>query len=886
MRRRFFAWAGIGLVLAAGWAQADEPQPPRLRLIQIKVDGLSPALVDALIDPDNPEKLRQLPDPEGFLRAIRLWRTYAGRQDLVPNLRRYFFEQGVRAENMFSATVTLSTAAWSVIDTGQPTVVKKHMTFSRQNGYLRSHLDAFRDAVEFSFRDSRKTNAQWSLDQAGVSLLSDAFNPLRVYVTPQIFYRQRPFEYLKGFAHSWASGGHPFSRPLEVISHHFGRRVKGMDYPDFGEDFVARHLSDMILARDFTGREQYDYLSTFFSIIDHQHHVDPNPENLVFRMLRFDRRLGRILEAVERSQRREETLVLLISDHGSEYEPGKVNLSFPLTRAFRDPLFGGHTVSTVMAENAARALTTLVPGVDFPRVYESPFSPYGKGRRGGEDDYVTAFIDNFGNARAEIHLRNNDLNRLHLLLLARFRPLDEPSRDRLRARLRETLDAIRVWLAPERAAYRDYHEGVRDWLPQIQKRTDPYWRDAAARLRGEAERDARQLRVLDRLWELVQAEDPLGWLERKRPSIPALIPRKYFGPCNSVYQLSHYTIGVDAAWNWVETTVNHQGQPVPMNYFEILTTYRAPNPADSGEPSPFDLVLTALPVEAVERVGREQGWWGAPVPVQQALWVLSSAQGNDGKGGQALLLESLDGSLRYLPLRWLRAQPDGSVELERADNRDPLGLLHDPAFRPPTAELRAAWLEQFHRPDDWLAATGKTRYSNAPLVFADIMRANAQRVVDNPEFQQSLTGFSSPEMKQRYLRGLRWKYAAEQPELRVWSAWLWNFSSKTYTSGGSHGGLSPQVSRVAFYLWGGARTGIPAGLVLTPPCTTLDVAPTLAAVLGMLDRNGQVIRQPGAVRDRSFLAFPGRVLPLGPAVGAGVALSGGRKAPAVFDPHF
>ncbi|MFQ5927326.1 MAG: hypothetical protein ACE5MH_07825, partial [Terriglobia bacterium] len=300
MRRCVVALVLVGLV-AAGLARAAESEASRPRLILLEVDGLSPALVEALIDPDNPETLKQLPDPEGFRRAIQLWRSYTGRQDLVPNLRHYFFEQGVRAERMYSATVTLSSVAWSVIETGQPSVIKKHMSFSRQNGYLRSHLDGFRDMLELLVRDARKTNAVWTLDQAGVSLLPDAFNPLRVYTAPQTFHRHRSAEYAAGVGRRWLSGGQPLSRPHRVLAHHLSRRVTGMNYPDFGEDFLADHLGKMIRRRDFVGKEYYDYFSAVFSIIDHNHHIDPNPENLVFRMILFDRRLGRILTAVEKS---------------------------------------------------------------------------------------------------------------------------------------------------------------------------------------------------------------------------------------------------------------------------------------------------------------------------------------------------------------------------------------------------------------------------------------------------------------------------------------------------------------------------------------------------------------------------------------------------------
>ena len=257
------------------------------------------------------------------------------------------------------------------------------------------------------------------------------------------------------------------------------------------------HVAKKVLESDLAGSERYDYISTFFTI-DHQHHVDPNPENLVRRMARLDRRIGRILQAVERSKRRDHTLVVLISDHGSEYLPGAINVTFPLTRAMRTRLFGGHTVGTVMAENAVHALTTPVQGIDFARVYEGPYSPYNQGP-GAEKGYTTAFVDNFGNARAEIHLRNNDLNRLHLLLQARYRKLDEQHRVRLRKLLRAALAEVWEWLEPELAAYRDYSQGVRAWLPELKRRADSYWRDVAARLGSENERDTAQLRRLDRL---------------------------------------------------------------------------------------------------------------------------------------------------------------------------------------------------------------------------------------------------------------------------------------------------------------------------------------------------------------------------------------------------
>ncbi|MFB3154346.1 MAG: hypothetical protein ACE10I_07725, partial [Candidatus Acidiferrales bacterium] len=104
----------LALTLPVGAQEppATSPATPRPRLVEIKVDGLSPMFLDALVDPDDPAKLARLPDPEGFRRAIAMVRQEIGQRDLVPNLQRFFYQRGVRVQNMVSATVTLSSVAW------------------------------------------------------------------------------------------------------------------------------------------------------------------------------------------------------------------------------------------------------------------------------------------------------------------------------------------------------------------------------------------------------------------------------------------------------------------------------------------------------------------------------------------------------------------------------------------------------------------------------------------------------------------------------------------------------------------------------------------------------------------------------------------------------
>ncbi len=852
-------------------ARAPAETPPRL--IVLKIDGLSPLLLDALMDPDNPEKLARLPDPEGFRRAVALFRLETGQQDLVPNLRRYFYEQGVRADNMYSATTTLSSVAWAVIETGQPSVVKRHMAFNRNNGYLRSHLDGFRDTLEFSLRRGRKTNAVWELDQSGVSLFSDAFNPLRRYETPGMFYRLTPTRYLSGLGKAYLTAGQPISDPWEIMRRHLASRVESADWPDFAEEYVANHIAEKILEPDATGAERYDYLTTNFSL-DHQQHVDPNPENLVHRMVRLDRRLGSIFRAVERSRRRDSTLVAVVSDHGSEYLPGAINLAWPTTRVFRTRALGGHTVASVGVEDVAHSLSTPIPGVDFPRIYESPFSPYGEAA-GGEKGYSTAMIDNFGNARAEVHLRNNDLNRLHLLLLARQqRRLDAAQRARLGELLRATLGDVWRWFKSDYVLYNDYYLGVRAWLPGLKSRPDYYWRDAAARLEDEQELDAAQLRALGRLAELCQAADALAWLEKNKLAISDLIPKRYFGPRNSLYKITHYSLGLDDNLNWVESTVSPRGERVPMDYIEVLSSWTEPNPPLSHEPNPVDLMVRSLPVELARAALLERAWLDPDVKLKQVIWIVSTAQHNLRRGGQALLLEAADGRLRYLPVQSLRETSDGRFTIGSANGLDPLGLLYDPGFESPDGAPAFWWLAEFHNRLEWMRAVHNTHYTIAALVFADIAGFHAEPFMDNAEFQAALAGFPSEPDKQRYLRGLRWKYRAQQPDLLLWSSYLWNFASKAHTSGGSHGGLTGPVARTSFLLWGGRNFHLPAGTVLSQPATTLDVAPTLMRLVGMVDGDNRVIRQAGAVRERPFLPFAGRAL-----VGADADVASRRNPP-------
>lgn len=866
LRRVFVGWLLVALLGSPAWV-LSHPRSHPLRLILIKVDGLPPALVAAAAFPDRPDLVGRLPYAHQFRRAVDLYRQQTGRQLIMPNVRKYFFTEGVVCDNMFAQTLTLSAASWSVIDTGQPSVVKKHGTFSRDTCYLRSHLDGFRDTWDALRHRGEKTSAVWNLDQVGVSLMLDAYDLQRTWTSPQIYSRIANSEQLFLMGRKWLTNDQRGIK--DIASSHLSRLVTGLDYIEFNQQVAAEMAAKKILERDLTGHERYDYVSPYFTLMDHQQHIDPHPDNLIHWLVKLDALVGEIFAAVERSQRRDETVVALASDHGSDIKPGQTAISFPITRVFRSPLLGGHTVTTLLVEQAWRALSTPIPGIDFPRVYESEASPYGKAKnpRFGEDDYVTSFIDNFGNARAEVHLRNNDLNRLHLILLElQKQPASAPRFARLRELFRQTLEQTRQWLEPDLALFEDYHAGAQDLAGRLAGKADNYSQDVAWRLRTEVERDAPQLQTLRRLlsirFEPGQGGVFFDEVFSKPFRISDYIPKKYLGRANTLYQLSHYTIGLDENLDWVETTVDPQGRPVSMNYFEIISNFEAANAPANGLRNPFDIIVAKAPVASTEPPLRQLRLLAEDQHLSQAVWVKSSARDHPRKGGEALILQATDGRIAYVPVKNLQQQADGRITFSLADDLDPLALLRGPGFVPGADVSPLEWMRAFHPVDEWLRATYQTEYGVTVNTLLDVMDDPTPEFVDAPDFQKYLIYCSSEQMKQRYLRGLKRKYANQQPDFIVWANDLWNFNSKAITSGGSHASLVPIVARTTFMVWGGDHTGIARGRTIDDVVTTLDIAPTLFRAVGMLDDRNQVIRDPASIPERPFHRFPGRVINL------------------------
>ena len=431
-------------------AQPDTQATTSRRLIVVKVDGLPGRLMEAAFDPSG-TAADALPYSRQFREAHASLRSILDRDVLLPNLTHYFLHSGARVDTIYSSTLPLSAPSWALIDTGQPSIVKRNYYFDRSAGLLRGFLDGPRDTSAMLAKNIRKTNALWELDLAGVPLISDAFEDPDKWNSMQILYRKRPAEQMANLGQFLVKAGRRDFKTTEVLLQHLRHNVAHPTYYEWNDENLARTAAERITLMDPENPddiyEKFEFISVLFVSLDHRLHVDPDYQGLLNWLVKTDRWFGEIMAAVEASLSRDRTVVAVVSDHGSDFDPSRTNYGLPISFWLRKKEFGGHTVLTPHAEDVQHAVTVPVPGIDFPRVYESSFSPYNSYPH-GEKGYFTAFAANGGNPRFDMYLRNSDLNELHLLLLELRRLQEQPRMLEWAAgALVSTLERSRPWMS-------------------------------------------------------------------------------------------------------------------------------------------------------------------------------------------------------------------------------------------------------------------------------------------------------------------------------------------------------------------------------------------------------------------------------------------------------
>jgi hypothetical protein len=721
------------------------------RLVLIKVDGLPEDLLE--------QNLSQL-----------------------PSIRRVFVERGAWLRNFYVRGVSLSAPSWSMLDTGQPGIIRGNAEFDRYIPRVYDYLNFF--PFYFGYARSRRVDMPGVevLDQSGIPLLIDSFKPAERYQSMQLFQRGVRWATLA------SSLKREIARPVRELIDEWQtgfEMAEGLERQE-EKELIAALADPKIL-----------YLDYYTGDFDHTAHLSNDAATQLNVLKRLDATIGRIRDAIETSPLSASTVMVLVSDHGMNSTPGTYSQGYNLVRYFNSPAGGGHHVITTrhpMTEYKLRGLDPFVSSV----VTGSEDSFYLRDQK----DYPTAMLDLDGNERASIQLRNSDLNEIQILVqqLAR-KDLDSRHREAIRAavlsvidrnraawlntvaELSEELDALRRVVKTEEAhdAQKDRHQSIA---------LETWARDE----RGYTA----YARMLRRLLDLKDSD-----LESSRLSDQALIPKGVLGEPNSIGQLKNYAIGLspdglamnrDGALDLVRSFRR-------VNYFAALSEVRVRN-----------VVQPDLGAKPVDFIAARCG--------PGAVFLYGDAH------HEALLLSRIqEGEL------WLRYAP---VEGEWRGGF-PLQLFEDPELRVPGD--RREWLSEWHPEREWFQAIHRTRYSNGVIGLNEYFQGWSPMEL-SPLFEGAADG-RDRETLRRFVQRRR---QVVEPDILVLASDHWNFNVRGFNPGGNHGSFF-RISTHSVLMAAGA--GVPEGKTIDRPYDSLSLVPTVLSLLDRpgLNYPGPVIEE-------------------------------------------
>ena len=770
------------------------------RVVVIKLDGVPEAVLErelARVDP-------------------------ASHKSGLPWIERVFEQGGTRLENFYVRAISLSAPSWSLLDTGQHLQIRGNAEFDRYTYHVYDYLNFFPFYLGYALSHKVDMPGVEVLDDLGIPLLADRFPAPESYQSFQLYQRGVRWKTLQ---HSLQSR---FSHSLRQLLDEW---TIGFEIGSSIEDQTEREL----IAKLADPRVRY--LDYFTGDYDHVAHSTPDPVAQRLALQRIDSMLGRIWTAIEASPLAAQTVLVVVSDHGMNTEPGVYSQGYDLVQFFNSPAGGGHHVVTdrhPLTEYKLKGLDPFVSEVVTP----SEDSLYLKG---AANQYPTVLLDLDGNERASIYLRNSDLNALQILLQQMNRS-DIGSNVRRAAmqaffgivdRLRPSWQLNVSQLAQELGAM-----GRRIEAQQIQVEAQPKKWTEAEREQGldkEARRAVVQLEsmreqqrsyseysnALSKLLGLIPSD-----LADRRLTAADLIPKRVMGDANSIYDLQNYVVGPGPAGLVLarDGSLDFERSFQRIDYFPVLAGLAVRNNVQAAVGShPVDFIALRIP-RADLRVPPDL------TPDEDAIWLYGS------ENRQALILARHDAAgkleLRYLPVCELRQDQDGSVRFESAPFAAgfPLKMFEDAQLAIPEASRRE-WLDAWHGELDWFHAVHRTEYSNAILALHE-------QFLRDP-LPAEVTGDVG--LLDRFK--IRRRRAAEADFL-IFANNHWNFNVRGFNPGGNHGSFFRISSHSVLMLAGGAETGVPHNQRVDEPYDSLSFAPTILDLMG-LQREAQGL--PGRV---------------------------------------
>jgi len=793
------------------------------RVVVVKVDGLPYDMVDRFA--------RERDERTG--------------KSLLPWITHVFYEQGTRVANFYVRGMSLSGPSWSLLDTGQHLQIKSNVEFDRYTLHSYDYLNIIPFYINYSLSRRVDMAGPEVLDEVGVPLLIDAYPYAERHQSFQLHQRGVRWTTLeRGLKNSLAMS------PRELID-------------EWTVGFDTRNVVMGQLEREVIGKlndPRIRYLDFYTTEFDHATHHNRDRATHLLAMQDVDALVGRIWTAIQKSPLAAETTLILVSDHGTNTDERVYSQGYNLVKLLGSQAGGGHHVITkrrVLNDYALKGIYPLVPLITTT----TPDSYYLKNQ---STDYPTALLDFDGNERAAIHLRDSDLNVLHILL-------QELQRKDANARLRSALtDAFFATLERRRGEWEKDLAGLREELGAIRLFIDNQRavNESSPKKWTQADKDAGldqdSRRTLARTDALITderkytqyAQTLANLLSLRRESfdpprlkIEDVIQKGAMGDHNSIGELQNYVVGV-AANGFVlnnNGALDMQKSFARVDYFALLHNAAVRNnvqPAVGNRP--VDFVATVVSPHLLKGLGEDD-----TSLLSQAIWLYG------GKDKQALILAREDEqgrlSLRYLPIRNLIQDVNGTIHFERTEWSAglPLKLWEDAELRVPENNSPDRWLSAWHTDAVWLEAIHRTKYSNGLVGLAEQFIVHKADALDAEALNLS--------RNEKLLREFRVRQRnLVATDLLVFANDHWNFDVRGFNPGGNHGSFLRISTHSTLMFAGGARTGIPRGRSIEEPYDSLSFMPTVMALTGALKDDG---RTPvSTLWQKGFRRFSGRII--------------------------
>ncbi|HEX7331011.1 MAG TPA: alkaline phosphatase family protein [Pyrinomonadaceae bacterium] len=812
---RLCAFAGILLFLLCSTSLAQTK-----RLVIIKCDGLPYDVVDRVVKQRNPQSGKSL----------------------LPWIDHIFYQRGARLSNFYVRGMSLSAPSWSLLETGQHLQIKGNVEFDRFTLHSYDYLNFFPLYVAGINGSRIDMRAVEVLDSLGLPMLSDGYPHNERYITYSMFLRNQRYSTLQATVQN---------RFMKSPKELFDEWTMGIE--------MRSALTDQLVREVITNlnNPKIQYLDLMMEDFDHIAHHNNDAQSHLVALQRMDAVIGQIWTAIQKSPLAEETALVVISDHGVNTDEKIYSQGYNLVKLLGSRMGGGHHVITkrrLLLDYSIKGVNPFVPLITST----TPDTYYLKGE---STTYPTAMLDFDGNERASVHLRDSDLNLLHILLqqLQRGKLRDELQKaafneffaviDRRRDDWEKDLKQLKTELG---ALDRAIAAQRKLWEAQPKKFTkeqqDAGLDDASKRIYVQLDRWQIEYKEYNEYARTLQNLLSLSSeaFTASKVKIADVIPKMAMGDRNTIHELQNYVVGLgpDGLVLNADGSLNTTQSFVHIDYFALLHGVTVRNNVQRGIGNrPVDIISTRLSRELVLPLINERDI------DEDVIWVSA------GANRQALILSRRDAggelSLRYLPISNLTQDASGRLQFKEISWQAglPLQIFEDPNLNIPSGD-RTAWLSQWHTDSEWLKALHRTHYANGLIgLHEELARHYIESLSTN---DPSLS--EDARIMREYARRKR---ELVEPDMLIVAQDHWNFDVRGFNPGGNHGSFFRVSTHSTFMVAGGPKTNVPQALSIDTPYDSLSFVPTLLALTGKLRDDNSPVPE---LWDRGFRKFPGHVV--------------------------